>query len=590
MVTFEFLAEPFLRFARTADRVHYLYIYSALVIATLVYFVTRNEQRTIKSWLQFCFPREIYLHKSAKLDYLYFLINSILFAALIAPAAFHVFNFVGTGLTNFFISIAGPSQPQQISILTLVAFTLLTTLATDFGVFYSHYLHHKIPFLWQFHKVHHTAEVLTPITVYRMHPLDDLITLILSSSCSAVIYALFNYHYPGQITTLEAFGVNIILFVFYLLGYNLRHSHIWLSYGRIASHIFISPAQHQIHHSYKPEHIDKNFGLIFAFWDWMFRCLYIPAKQEQLALGIDDDQENFGSVKNLYLQPFRWGWQNKRTLTVAVVVLLLTLSALSLKLLFGAQAQESKAPIVTLEDLTFSEVQYLLSEGYTTAIVPTGGTEQNGPHVVLGKHNYIVKLTSEAVARQVGKALVAPVIAYVPEGDIDPPTGHMHFAGTISVPSDVFSATLEFAARSLKQHGFKLICFMGDSGWNQTSQERVAEKLTTEWEQEKVKVVSLNNYYFNRQTDVLTSEGYTAEQIGQHAGIRDTSELLYVHPAGVRTELLSQSPTPPPGVSGDFWLASAPIGKGMIQIKIDAAVQQIRDTLSVQSAKPDALE
>jgi len=166
----------------------------------------------------------------------------------------------------------------------------------------------------------------------------------------------------------------------------------------------------------------------------------------------------------------------------------------------------------------------------------------------------------------------------------------MSFAGTISVPEDVFSATLEFAARSLKQHGFKLICFMGDSGWNQASQERVAEKLSNEWSQESVKVVSLNNYYFNRQTEALKSEGYTAEQIGQHAGIRDTSELLYVHPAGVRTELLRQTPTPPPGVNGDFWLASAPTGKDMIQIKIDAAVQQIQDILRAQRATPDMQE
>ena len=579
MTSIELLSEPLLHFLRLSDRVHYVYIYSAFVIATLLYFLKGKESKTIGNWLHFCFPREIYLHKSAKLDYLYFLINSVLFAAIIAPAAFQIFDVIGKALTDILVALGGPPSYKSTSHWTLVIFTVLSTLAFDFGAFYSHYLHHKIPFLWQFHKVHHTAEVLTPITVYRMHPLDDLITMLLSAILSAIVFATFNYFYPGQIAPIQAFGLNVLLFAFYLLGYNLRHSHIWLSYGRLASHIFISPAQHQIHHSCKPEHIDKNFGLIFALWDWLFKSLYIPARQEQLVLGINDDQENFKTIGNLYLQPFRWGFKHTPLLTSVVILVLCLLTAWSLKLLFLEDSPAPEPP-VTLEDLTFSEVSTLIENGYTTVIIPTGGTEQNGPHAILGKHNYIVRYTSEAVARRLGKTLVAPVVAYVPEGNIDPPAGHMPFAGTISTPDDVFASTIEYAARSLKQHGFKLICFLGDSGWNQPAQLMVAEKLSTEWRREKIAVLSVDRYYFNNQVDALKSRGFSDEQIGQHAGIRDTSELLRVHPQGVRTELFSHKTADSLGVDGYYWLATADIGETMLQIKVEAAVQQIEQAIN----------
>ena len=116
---------------------------------------------------------------------------------------------------------------------------------------------------------------------------------------------------------------------------------------------------------------------------------------------------------------------------------------------------------VHLEELTWVEVRDLVAQGKTIAIVPTGGTEQNGPHVVLGKHNYIVRFTAGKIAEELGNALVAPVISYVPEGRIEPPEGHMAFPGTISISEDLFEAVLESAARSLRAHGFKVICFVG---------------------------------------------------------------------------------------------------------------------------------
>lgn len=249
-------------------------------------------------------------------------------------------------------------------------------------------------------------------------------------------------------------------------------------------------------------------------------------------------------------------------------------------------SQPLSAPLteeVQIEKLTWVEVRALIGHGKTVALVPTGGVEQNGPHVILGKHNYIVHYTADQIARQLGNALVAPVMAYVPEGDTAPPTGHMNFAGTLSLPEPVFEAVLEHTARSLKAHGFTTIAFIGDSGGNQASQTRVAEQLTQDWQADGVRVLSIDSYYSgNGQTDWLKAHGETAAAIGTHAGIRDTSELLAVFPDGVRTDRLALQGghyLEATGVNGDPRRASPEYGREMLRLKIEAALAQLRAAL-----------
>jgi creatinine amidohydrolase len=234
-----------------------------------------------------------------------------------------------------------------------------------------------------------------------------------------------------------------------------------------------------------------------------------------------------------------------------------------------------------LEDMTWQEVRDAISSGSTTALVPTGGTEQNGPHVILGKHNYIVKYTAGKIAETLGKTLVAPVISYVPEGSIAPADGHMRFAGTLSIPEPEFAAILESAARSLRQHGFKTIAFIGDSGGNQAAQKRVAERLTQLWRNEGVRVLHVNDYYeHNSQSGYLLDNGYSELQIGGHVGIRDTSELMAVFPSGVRTGIKVDhigSDFLITGADGDASKASLLIGNILLNLKIEAAVKQIRE-------------
>ena len=143
----------------------------------------------------------------------------------------------------------------------------------------------------------------------------------------------------------------------------------------------------------------------------------------------------------------------------------------------GAQAPDT----IWLDELTWTEVRDKIAGGTTTVIVATAGTEQNGPHMVLGKHKFIITEASERIARQLGNALVAPIVTYVPEGSLDPPSGHMRYAGAITLPVEHFMRLLEFTARSLAVHGFTDIVFIGDSGGNQRGMREVSELLNVEW-------------------------------------------------------------------------------------------------------------
>jgi len=233
-----------------------------------------------------------------------------------------------------------------------------------------------------------------------------------------------------------------------------------------------------------------------------------------------------------------------------------------------------------LEDMTWQEVREAINRGATTVLVPTGGTEQNGPHVILGKHNYIVKYTSGKIAESLGNTLVAPVISYVPEGSINPPEGHMKFAGTLSIADADFENLLESTARSLKQHGFKTIAFIGDSGGNQAAQKRVAERLTQQWHAEGVRVLHINDYYENNfQLAYLRNNGFSDLQIGGHAGIRDSSELMAVMSDGVRAAFKvdhTRADFASTGADGDASKANLFLGNILLNLKIDAAVKQIK--------------
>lgn len=256
------------------------------------------------------------------------------------------------------------------------------------------------------------------------------------------------------------------------------------------------------------------------------------------------------------------------------------LAAAAVALARPMPAQQS----VYLEELTWTEVRDAIRAGKTSAIIPTGGTEQNGPHMVLGKHNFIIRYTAGEIARQLGNALVAPVLAYVPEGNTEPPSGHMRMAGTITLPNEHFMKVVEWAVRSLKAHGFTDVLLIGDSGGNQNGMRAVAEQLNVEWAGTGTRVHFIGDYYSNNGNDAwLEAQGETQENIGSHAGINDTSQLWALDAAQVRpAKFAPNGGGEGSGVRGNPTRASVEYGKKLLQLKIDAALRQIRTLIAAR--------
>jgi len=190
---------------------------------------------------------------------------------------------------------------------------------------------------------------------------------------------------------------------------------------------------------------------------------------------------------------------------------------------------------VFLEELTWMEVRDAIRSGKTTAIIPTGGIEQNGPYLATGKHNYILEATADRIARDLGDALVAPIVPFVPEGNIDPPTGHMRYPGTISVRPETFRALLIDIAGSLRAHGFEHVVLIGDSGGNQEGMKEVAEALGAEWAGSGTTIHYIPSYYDNsRWIEWLAAHGVTEVDQGLHDDVRHSAIMMTVDPTTVR--------------------------------------------------------
>lgn len=589
------------------SRVYWLYLVSAVILAFIVYRQINHEHdngedatqpEVQKSFLGYLFDKDVYLHRSTWQDCKFFVINAFVYTGVVGQfligmhgmaLMFHL------GLTNTFGSLSEPVVTNEFS---LIAYTLLSVIAIDFGVYLTHRAQHYIPILWEFHKVHHSAEKMTPITLFRMHPMDLFITALATSFLGGLAFAGLFYLTNEEPQAMTLFGLNIITFLFYIGGYNLRHSHIWLNYPVWLSKILISPAQHQIHHSVNPKHFDRNFGLIFSIWDQIGGSHYIPRTREKLSFGISRNNPNpFNSVSDIYFMPFVKAGnivgksiQNPQHRVIAgLCAVILVVGYFNVSGAIKRQVILSKPQSVHLAKLTWTEVDKALKNGYDTVLIPTGGIEQNGPHVVLGKHNIVITRASHDIARALGKTLVAPVIDYVPEGAIEPvPDGHMAFAGTISVPEAVFEGVLKAAAQSMKAHGFENIFFIGDSGGNQKSQEKVARVLQSQWEGEGVLVGHIGDYYSaNGQFEHLLAQGYTEADIGYHSGMRDTSEVLFINPDGVHGLVVQNPDGSSSGVSGNPDKASAAIGREMVALKVNAAVKQIRSLMDAKQPVSD---
>ncbi|MEO8810274.1 MAG: creatininase family protein [Rhodanobacter sp.] len=254
----------------------------------------------------------------------------------------------------------------------------------------------------------------------------------------------------------------------------------------------------------------------------------------------------------------------------------------SLLLLLAGIACAKPQRTVQLQDLTWTELRDRIATGDTTIIIPIGGTEQSGPYVALGKHNARAAWLAQKIAQCLGNALVAPVVTYVPEGSYAPPSAHMRFPGTITVPDAAFEQVLESAADSFAVHGFRTIVLLGDHGGYQKDLQRVVAHLNKRWAGTVARAFAPPEYYAASSTGfdrILRQHGLRDDEIGTHAALADTSLQLAVAPQMVRVDKLhgAGKPGAADGVyGGDPRRASAALGQLGVDLIVRQTIQAIR--------------
>jgi sterol desaturase/sphingolipid hydroxylase (fatty acid hydroxylase superfamily) len=276
------------------------YLISAVILAWWVFSCGKRKGviPPTKSFKAFLFPREVFQHRSAILDYKFALVDlgmgGLLYMPLIAGLSMLLYKVL------LYVIPPTPLFSKNV-ILTFIVGVVLV----DLGSFLGHLMMHKVPILWKFHVVHHSAEVLTPATFYRVHPVETAVNALVGTILSALVAIVYVTMSHEELTLLSIAGVNAVTFLFLLSGSVLRHTHIWLSFG-FMNWIIVSPAQHQIHHSQDPKHWDKNFGYMLAIWDGILGSLYVPRGRENIRYGVpDQDAKDLSTVTQLYFKPFR---------------------------------------------------------------------------------------------------------------------------------------------------------------------------------------------------------------------------------------------------------------------------------------------
>ena len=285
---------------------------AAGVIATLVYLVQTPEQRrSARGLLAYLLPVRLWKRATARVDVKVFFANMILRVG--------AFSFI-MGAAAALIVTLNLTMPQTsdgaLPLWQVLVATLAIAVAADFAEWLAHMLSHKVPLFWAFHRVHHSAETLTPLTASRMHPVEILLEAVCQALVQApVIVAL--YMAFGKIDIMLVMGANVLFGVSYLTFTHLRHSHVWVHFPEPIARILSSPAMHQCHHSRHPRHWDRNYGELFSLWDTLFGTLYMPKGRERLVLGLSKE---FGvhrprpheTLADAYFEPFRWYWRQRR--------------------------------------------------------------------------------------------------------------------------------------------------------------------------------------------------------------------------------------------------------------------------------------
>lgn len=283
-------------FNTPSKRFYFVYLISAGLIA-LMYWGMRGRKITVAE------AKAYWFHPSALLDYSYFVIGGLVKIYLVVPlvvSAQKVMLWVNGVCLDFFGYVSLPQIGQ--GTVTLL-YTVVLFVMSDFSRYWVHRAMHAVPFLWAFHKVHHSAEVLNPVTFYRVHPVENFLFGLRYALVVGGVTGLFIYLFGAKVQLYDVLGANVFLFVFNFIGGNLRHSHIALGYPKILECLFISPRQHQLHHSY---HFTRcNYGGYLAIWDKMFSTLKTTTEAEPTTFGLGSrENARYGSLVALFVTPF----------------------------------------------------------------------------------------------------------------------------------------------------------------------------------------------------------------------------------------------------------------------------------------------
>ena len=307
-----YAARALLAFLRRESFLYWPFLISTVVIAMLAWrfgYASGGMNGPV-SWREFFrrfFGGTLWWHPSARADYRFYFVNAVVFPLLLGPFLFGE-NAVASLIDKALAPILGDAAPGTASagIGVKIAYTILFFVAYDFGRFVAHSLLHDVRVLWEFHKVHHSAEVLTPMTTFRAHPIDLAVMYWVPTVTTGVVTWLFHHFVDAGVGFYTFLGLHVVMWIGNLIG-NLRHWQVWLSYGQTLNRWLISPAHHQLHHSAEPRHWGCNRGFELAIWDRLYGTLYVPSNQpETFRMGLGDGTDGkWNTVARMYLWPFR---------------------------------------------------------------------------------------------------------------------------------------------------------------------------------------------------------------------------------------------------------------------------------------------
>ena len=291
------------------SELYWVFLCSGFAIAWLswkLYLIQTHAPASDSQFIASYFSKAIWWHPSARVDYLFYIVNGLLMAGLMGQ--FWITD-------RSVLAWLSPTSPPDvvvgdaISFATRLLFTVLFFIVYDLGRFVAHSLLHDVTWLWEFHKVHHSAQVLTPITASRVHPVDLAVMAWVPALFTGVLTWSFNQWVASEVTVITFMGFHVLVWFFNLVDH-LRHWHVWVSYGAQLNQWFISPAHHQLHHSASPEHWGVNRGYELAIWDRLYGTFLPPQAQHHTAQGKvfefglgDGTDAQWQSVRALFLKP-----------------------------------------------------------------------------------------------------------------------------------------------------------------------------------------------------------------------------------------------------------------------------------------------